>query len=142
MIRFKQFLNEELKMAGPNSKTEAQSFINKIYSHSSPNPLNPRERVFQTENNVLIMLEMVPFDGYVHISNMVVLEKKFKMGAGTALLEYITKTADKDGIWLHLLAKPWTKDISKSKLESFYIKHGFKKIKGNNYMIREPKQKK
>lgn len=127
-------------------KPKLVKFIDKIYKGSGAmrNPMGSGVifGVRDGDDDAMIKLELAPFDGMVHISELVVLEGKTGQGYGDYILKKVTTEADKEDIVLDLIAKPikmvGQKNIPKSKLKSFYKKHGFVS-EGGDRMIRQPK---
>jgi len=120
-----------------------KDYVKKIYSKGARNPIG-RGVVFQftdKDKSGMILVELTPMIGFVHITEIRVLEGLYKLGFGAAVMKLLTDEADKMNITLDLFAVPLKaegKKIPKGKLKSFYKKHGFKSA-GGDKMTREPK---
>jgi len=122
---------------------DSKDYVRKIYSKGQRNPIG-NGVIFQFSDknkNAMILVELRPMKDFVHITEIRVLEGLYGLGFGAAVMELLTDEADKMNITLDLFAVPLKgegKKISKSKLKSFYKKHGFKS-EGGDKMMREPK---
>jgi len=120
-----------------------KDYVRKIYAAGHPNPIG-RGVIFvkgTQEENGYIVVELKPMVNFVHITEIRVLEGKYKEGYGDTVMKILTKEADKMNVTLHLAAVPLKgegKTIPKGKLKSFYKKHGFVS-EGGDVMRREPK---
>lgn len=120
-------------------------YVQKMYKQGLANPIG-RGVIYSftdDEVNAMILVELTPMEGRVILSELRVLEGKYKMGFGAAVLDMLTKEADKMKVDLSLHAVPLKgegKTIPKNKLKTFYKKHGFVlQGKGGDQMMREPK---
>lgn len=89
---------------------------------TSPNRMG-RGRLY---DGVSIQLE--PFSGKIHLSDIVALDAKSE-GKGTKALQMLTDLADKHNVQITGTAKAYSKDpehiTSSERLKSWYSKHGF-----------------
>ena len=77
---------------------ENKDYVRKIYSSGQRNPIG-RGVVFSFSSkntDALILVELQPMMDNVHISEIRVLEGKYSLGFGAAVLKLLTDTADKN----------------------------------------------
>jgi GNAT superfamily N-acetyltransferase len=127
------------------SKSEVKSFIDDFNDSigSEKSDMDPTENFYEDENGTLIKYKLVP--GYlaknsVSLSNFHTIPPK--TGAGGKLLKTLIDLADDKNIILELEAVPLKVDnkIPLEKLKNFYRRFGFKDIKNDSTMVRNPRK--
>jgi len=128
MKTFKGFLAEVTLRLGQKKSPGLDSFMDEWHKTTKPHPFNDRSRIHGGT-----MVELSPFDGNIHLSDIQTLEPNKGHGAHT--IKHITSLADKHGVTVEGTALAYAKDkkyITKSKdLKTFYTKHGFKAGRGS-----------
>lgn len=75
-----------------------------------------------------VSIELAPFDGKIHLSDIVALDAKSE-GKGTKALKMLTDLADRHNVMITGTAKGYSDDPrhinSSGRLKQWYTKHGF-----------------
>src|SRR5271170_6477459 len=123
----------------PEAKTAAENpalvaFMKDLWAQTTGNPFNNRERVWKEK----AIIEARPFSGNIHLSFIRSVERG--EGQGSEGLKFLTGLADKHGVKIDLDAKPVGKGLNKGNLVSWYKRHGFNSVKGDDpsHLIYEP----
>jgi hypothetical protein len=99
-----------------------KKFMEDYYELTSPHPFSEKIRTYEGT-----MLEIYPFSGNVHLSDIRTILPK--SGAGSSAIKMLTSLADKHFVKIDLIAKPYSSDknhITDMKtLVNFYKKRGF-----------------
>ncbi len=117
-----------------------ESFLAEFESKTWENPLNEQERGFGFKDKGVtgyVMVHLYKFDGSVHLSSISSTNRK--LGFASEAMKRLCAMADKYGVTMTLMAKPFGtgKDTLKvTALRSWYRKFGFV---GGEDMVREPK---
>lgn len=124
-----------------SDNSAAQQLVSNIEKRGHPHPFmrNTIMWSFKDDPKSLVMVELQAFDGYVYVTGLQ--SSVQKKGYGEYIMKLIIDEADKLGVTLRGIAKPFgTKDIAipKAKLVAFYKKLGFK-VEPNGEMTKEPK---
>lgn len=138
-MRFREFLSEVIQIS-LKSNPLLDAFMKEFNDETHPHPWSPRISIWKDK----IMLEVSKWQGNIHISSIMSLEKK-NSGNASECMKWLTDLADKHQVKLDLTVEPIKnagakegKDLTKTQLKAWYKRHGFK-VSGGDYMIREPK---
>lgn len=120
----------------PN-KPELEAFMDDFRSGTGPNPLGHRDRVW----NEQIVIEVRPFDGRIHISDIMSLDRG--KGNASKALGWLCSLADKHGVAMSLTPDAFgdADGLDDDQLTAWYARYGFKTTMGRK-MVREPQQPK
>lgn len=140
----KQKLKEAVEVFG-RDKQKSKEFVDMIRNDSKfeENPFNPRELYVEVGGGeTAVVFEIVPFDGYVHISSIHTPPAFRGKGYASEIMKYLTDKADEYGVAMDLYPEPFGQDKpSKAMLKKFYKKFGFvQKRSGSDSMVRVPKR--
>ena len=135
-MRLKRYINE-------NDLDRMIDFVKKFYATGTQNPIGHGVVFGLSDKGVSAMvkieLEAKAYD--VHLKEIITLEDLGKKGFGNYIMKSLTSMADKMNIPITLFAVPLQHQgakIPKTKLVSFYKRHGFKYKRGD-FMERIPK---
>jgi GNAT superfamily N-acetyltransferase len=135
-MRLKDYIKED--------EQRMVQFVRKFYATGYPNPIG-RGVVFglsaKEGEDAMVKVELEPKVDSVHLKEIITLEDMGKRGYGDYVMKQLTSLADKMDIRLTLFSVPLQHQgvkIPKSKLITFYKRHGFK-TKSGDYMERLPK---
>ena len=110
-----------IKLGQPKSDKTGK-FMEHYYELTSPHPFSDKIRIFGN-----VMLELYPFNGNIHLSDIRTMAPK--SGAATNAIKLLTELADRHFVKIDLIAKPNSKDKNHitdiTTLVNFYKKHGF-----------------
>lgn len=138
MKSFAEYLDEvALKLRASPYVDRTEAFVKEFNAMGSKLRKGTRIRAGGTS----VYVELIPFAGVVHISEISIPNSKQGQGVGHKVMKIITDLADKRGLPLGLFPSPIAQgpdedQIPKTKLVKFYKDHGFK-MEGST-MKREP----
>lgn len=115
----KSGVNENVIKLGSKSSPGLQAFMADYEENTSEHPINHRARLVQGA-----AMEVRPFDGMIHISDIMSL----KQGGGREALELLCNLADKHGVKMGLTAKSYQSQrpgLDTNQLKAWYERHGF-----------------
>lgn len=120
------------KTMDPTLKQNLKAFLDEVLGATSPNPFNPRERLW--ENKAVV--ECSEWEGKIDVATVRSLEKG--EGHGSAALQWLCNLADRHQVPMALDPKPFgDQTLNKTDLTAWYGRYGFKKKQGEG-MVREP----
>lgn len=113
-------LDEALKLGMKQTGSGVQAFLDEFRSETTPNPMNPRDRVFQ---NVAVLSMSAAFynpDTDVELDDI----RSISKGGGTTAMKMICGLADKHHVPVKLYAKGYA-NVPTDKLIAYYERFGF-----------------
>lgn len=124
------------------SGTPVEAFLNELWSVSSENPFNRRQRVINNEALVEVQPDIDDRAHAIHISDILALEAGQRRGQGRNALRLLLQLADKYHVTLTLFAEAYAKGPGSDKypktkdLTAWYAHYGFRRSQGQ--MVRRP----
>jgi hypothetical protein len=117
-----------------DNRDNLQAFMKEYTSKTQQHPLMHTDRIYKG----VMSIELLPFDGRIHISSILVIGEK-EAGSATMTMKWLASLADKHDVDMDLEPEPFgPTTITKSKLASFYKRFGFVNAKYGQ-MIRTAK---
>lgn len=131
-VLVKRGSDDVIKLKPKNPKLD--SFMHDFNGGTIANPLSHKDRVWNNK----VLLEVRPFDGKIHVSDIMSLERG-ERNASRAL-DWLCSLADKHAVAMSLTPSAFGdgKGLNDEQLSSWYARRGFKPDRGTS-MVREPK---